>query len=143
MGMETKSKTAITIDTVVKSPVDKVWAYWNEAKHITKWAFASDEWHSPKAENDLREGGRFTTTMAAKDGSMSFDFSGVYTKVEPGKLIEYTTDDDRKVTVAFSGNGNETKIIETFEAESINPIEMQRGGWQAILNNFKKYTEAN
>ena len=103
---------------------------------------ASDDWHTPHSENDLRVGGKFSATMAAKDGSFSFDFWGIYSKVEKHKVIEYTSGDGRKVSITFSGNGNETKVTETFEAESENPIEMQRGGWQAILNSFKKYTEA-
>lgn len=141
--METAAKTKVTVETIVKAPVEKVWQYWSEPKHITKWCQASDDWHAPYAENDLRKGGKQKTTMAAKDGSMSFDFEGVYDHVELHKLIEYTIADGRKVKIIFSANGNETKITETFEAESTNPIEMQRGGWQAILDNFRKYTETN
>ncbi len=141
--METMTQKAITIQTTVNAPVEKVWKYWNQPEHITKWAFASDDWHAPKAENDLRVDGTFSTTMAAKDGSFSFDFGGVYTKVENHKIIEYTIGDGRKVKVEFVPEGNQTKVVETFELESQNPEEMQRGGWQAILDNFKKYTEAN
>ena len=141
--METTAKTSITVEATVKAPIQKVWAYWNEPQHITKWCAASDDWHAPFAENDLRKGGRFKTTMAAKDGSMSFDFGGVYNEVEPNKLVVYTIDDGRKVKIAFAASGNEVKVVETFEAESTNPIELQRGGWQAILDNFKKYTEKN
>jgi uncharacterized protein YndB with AHSA1/START domain len=141
--METAEKTTITVEALVKAPVEKVWTYWSEPKHITRWAFASDDWHAPYAENDLRKDGKFKTTMAAKDGSFSFDFEGVYTNVQPYKVIEYEIGDGRKVKVAFSGNDNETKITTVFEAESQNPIEMQRGGWQAILDNFKKHTESN
>lgn len=141
--METMTQKAITIQTTVNAPVEKVWKYWNQPEHITKWAFASDDWHAPKAENDLRVDGTFSTTMAAKDGSFSFDFGGVYTKVENHKIIEYTIGDGRKVKVEFVAEGNQTKVVETFELESQNPEEMQRGGWQAILDNFKKYTEAN
>lgn len=137
------TQKAITIQTTVNAPVEKVWRYWNQPEHITKWAFASDDWHAPKAENDLRVDGTFSTTMAAKDGSFSFDFGGVYTKVENHKIIEYTIGDGRKVKVEFVPEGNQTKVVETFELESQNPEEMQRGGWQAILDNFKKYTEAN
>ncbi len=136
--METAAKTAITVETLIKAPVEKVWKFWSEPKHITRWCQASDDWHAPYAENDLRTGGKFKTTMAAKDGSASFDFEGVYTNVQPHKV-----GDGRKVAIQFSGKGNETKVIETFDAESVNPIEMQRGGWQAILDNFKKYTESN
>jgi uncharacterized protein YndB with AHSA1/START domain len=143
--METTNKTAITVEATIKSPIEKVWKFWNEPKHITKWCQASDDWHAPYAENDLRTGGKFKTTMAAKDGSFSFDLEGVYTNVQEHKLIEYTMngDDQRKVKIAFSDQGTETKVTETFDPENINSIELQRGGWQAILNNFKKYTEAN
>lgn len=141
--MGTSTKTGITVEAIVKAPVEKVWTYWNEPQHITKWNQASDDWHTPHSENDLRVGGKFSATMAAKDGSFSFDFWGVYSTVEKHKVIEYTLGDGRKVSITFSGNGNETKVTETFEAENENPIEMQRGGWQSILNSFKKYTEAN
>ena len=141
--METANKTNITIETTVNAPVDKVWNYWSAPEHITKWNNASDDWHSPRAENDLRTGGKFTTRMEAKDGSMGFDFGGVYDDVRQNELIEFTMGDGRKVSVKFSGKGDETKIVETFEAEETHPIEMQRGGWQAILDNFKKYTETN
>lgn len=141
--MDTVEKTAITIEAVVKAPVEKVWKYWSAPEHITRWAFASDDWHAPYADNDLRTDGKFKTTMAAKDGSFSFDFEGVYTNVQHHKVIEYIMSDGRKVKTIFSGNGNETKVIETFDPESENPIEMQRAGWQAILDNFKKYTESN
>lgn len=140
--METINKTAITVQTTVKAPVSKVWKLWNEPEHIQNWCNASDDWHAPYAENDLQEGKAFKTTMAAKDGSMSFDFGGVYTKVDPNREIAYTMDDGRKVEVTFTGMGEETKIVEIFEPESTNPEEMQRGGWQAILNNFKTYTES-
>jgi uncharacterized protein YndB with AHSA1/START domain len=139
--METAQKTAITIQADINAPVEKAWKFWNEPQHITKWCAPSDDWHAPAAENDLRVNGTFKTTMAAKDGSFSFDFSGVYTTVEEHKAIEYTLEDGRKVQIAFSGNGNETKVVETFDPEDINPIEMQRGGWQAILDNFKRYAE--
>ena len=136
------NKTAITVEALVKAPIDKVWSSWTDPKHITKWNQASDDWHSPHAENDLRTGGKFKTTMTAKDGSMSFDFEGVYTNVQQHKVIEYAMADGRKVSVVFSQNGNQTKVVETFDPENENPIEMQRGGWQAILDSFKKYTEA-
>jgi uncharacterized protein YndB with AHSA1/START domain len=141
--METQQKTAITVETSVKAPIEKVWKYWSEPQHITQWASASDDWHAPYADNDLRKDGKFKTTMAAKDGSFSFDFEGVYTNVQPHKIIEFVMSDGRKVKVVFSSNGNETKITETFDPETENPIEMQRDGWQAILNNFKKHTEVN
>ena len=139
--MDTIEKTRITVETTVNAPVEKVWKSWNEPRHITKWCAAAEDWHAPYAENDLRKDGKFKTTMAAKDGSFSFDFEGVYTKVEPNKTIEYTMSDGRTVQVYFCSNGNSTKIKETFEAETENPVEMQRQGWQAILDNFRNYTE--
>jgi len=141
--METTKKTAITIESTVKAPVEKVWKLWADPEHITKWATASDDWHTPTAQNDLRVGGKFSSRMEAKDGSMGFDFGGVYDEVKANELIEYTLGDGRKVVVHFTGKGDTTKIVQTFEAEETNPIEMQRGGWQAILNNFTKYAEAN
>ncbi len=133
--------TFITIETNVQAPVTKVWKFWSEPQHITKWNAASDDWHTPFAENDLRTGGIFKSTMAAKDGSFSFDFWGTYTNVKENQLIEYTLGDGRKVKITFHVEGNTTKVIESFEPENENPLEMQKGGWQAILNNFKKYTE--
>lgn len=141
--METTDKTVITIEATVKAPVEKVWKYWSEPKHITNWAFATDTWHAPAAENDLRTGGKFSTTMAAKDGSFSFEFGGVYDKVEHHETIDYTIGDGRKVKTSFISSGNDTRIIQSFEAEDQNSIDMQRGGWQAILNNFTRYTENN
>ena len=141
--METANKTAITVQTVVNAPVSRVWELWNEPQHIQNWCFASDDWHAPYADNDLREGKTFKTTMAAKDGSMSFDFGGVYTKVVPQKEIGYTMDDGRKVQISFIEAGDTTKVVEVFEPESSNPVEMQRDGWQAILNNFKAYAESH
>lgn len=141
--MEDTKTTPIVIETTVQSPVEKVWQYWSEPQHITKWCQASDDWHAPRAENDLQDGGKFVTTMAAKDGSMSFDFAGVYSKIRQHKEIGYTMEDGRKVDIVFEGNGDQTRIIETFDPESTHPLEMQRSGWQAILDNFKKYTENN
>jgi uncharacterized protein YndB with AHSA1/START domain len=140
--METATKNRITVETIVKAPVDKVWKSWNEPEHIMNWCHASDDWHAPASTNDIRTGGTFSTTMAAKDGSYSFDFGGVYDNVKEHELIQYTMGDGRKVEVIFTREGNDTKVVETFEAESANPLEMQRSGWQAILDNFKKYTES-
>jgi len=140
--METATKNRITVETIVKSPVEKVWKSWNEPEHIMNWCHASDDWHAPASTNDIRTGGTFSTTMAAKDGSYSFDFGGVYDNVKEHELIQYTMGDGRKVEVIFTREGNDTKVVETFEAESTNPLEMQRSGWQAILDNFKKYTES-
>lgn len=139
--MEAENKTVITVETIVNAPVAKVWESWNSPEHITKWCQASDDWHAPFAENDLREGGNFKTTMAAKDGSFSFDFGGEYTTVKNYELIAYVMGDGRKVSIEFADLGGETKVVEHFEAENTHPEEMQRGGWQAILDNFKKYTE--
>jgi uncharacterized protein YndB with AHSA1/START domain len=141
--MTTKENTAITVEATVNAPVKKVWEFWGGPQHITKWCNASDDWHAPHAENDLRTGGKFSTRMEAKDGSFGFDFGGIYDTVKPHELIEYTMGDNRKVKIRFSKDGNATKVTETFDAESENPIEMQRSGWQAILNNFKTYAENN
>jgi uncharacterized protein YndB with AHSA1/START domain len=141
--METINKTVLTIKSTVKAPVEKVWKFWTEPAHIKNWNNASDDWHTTRAENDLRVGGKFLSRMEAKDGSFGFDFGGVYDEVKTNELIAYTLGDGRKVKVFFSGKDGETKIESTFEAEGTNPIEMQQGGWQAILDNFKKYTETN
>src|SRR5687767_11022538 len=139
--METATNTSITVQSTVNAPVEKVWKYWTSPEHITKWNAASDDWHSPRAENDLRVGGKFSARMEAKDGSMGFDFAGVYDAVKTNELIEYTMSDGRKVSVKFSRNGNQTQVVETFDAEGMNSLELQRTGWQAILDNFKKYVE--
>jgi uncharacterized protein YndB with AHSA1/START domain len=133
----------ITVEATVSAPVDKVWKFWTMPEHITKWNNASEDWHTPRAENDLRVGGKFNARMEAKDGSFGFDFGGVYDEVKSNETIAYTIGDGRKVKVRFAPDGNKTKVSETFEAETMNPIDMQQGGWQAILNNFKKYTEIN
>jgi uncharacterized protein YndB with AHSA1/START domain len=140
--METADKTAITVETTVNAPVGKVWKCWTDPSHITGWAFASDDWHATYADNDLRKDGTFKTTMAAKDDSFSFDFGGVYTDVAEHSLIAYTMEDGRKVKVSFSGEGDSTKVVEIFDPENTHPVEFQKAGWQAILDNFKKYTEA-
>lgn len=133
----------ITIKNTVKASKEKVWEYWNKPEHITKWAFASPEWHAPRAENDLKEGGKFSTTMAAKDGSMSFDFWGEYTLVKENEAINYTMGDGRKAEIIFKEIPEGVEIIESFDPESQNPVEMQQAGWQAILDNFKNYAESN
>lgn len=133
----------LTVTTIVSAPVSKVWTYWTEPKHIIIWNTASDDWHTPRAENDLRTGGKFLSHMAAKDGSFSFDFIGTYTEVILHKKIAYTMEDGRKAEIHFKENGNQTEIIETFDAETENSLELQQTGWQAILDNFKKYTENN
>lgn len=141
--MEIMNKPSITVKNTVKAPVEKVWKYWTQPQHITQWNNASDDWHTPRAENDLRAGGKFSSRMEAKDGSMGFDFGGIYNEVRENEYIAYTLGDERKVEIRFSGNGNETEIVETFEAEDTNPLEMQKSGWQAILDNFKNYTETH
>ncbi|WP_066255245.1 SRPBCC family protein [Neobacillus drentensis] len=139
--MTTSNNEKVTVKAVVNAPVEKVWEYWTEPKHITQWNNASDDWHTPVAENDLTVGGKFLTRMEAKDGSFGFDFGGIYDEVKLHEVISYTLGDGRKVTITFKGQGNETEVIETFDAETTNPVEMQQAGWQAILDNFKKYAE--
>ena len=134
--------TTITVEATISAPVKKVWQLWTVPEHICKWCNASDDWHAPHAENDLRPGGKFMTRMEAKDKSFGFDFNGVYDKVVPEQLISYAIEGGRKVTIEFISQGDKTKVVETFEPENENPIEMQKGGWQAILNNFKKYAES-
>ncbi|MCB9266688.1 MAG: VOC family protein [Lewinellaceae bacterium] len=137
------SNTVITVHATINAPVEKVWAMWTQPEHITKWNFASGDWHSPHAENNLRPGGKFSYRMEARDGSMGFDFSGAYTAVNENKNLEFTIDDGRHVQVHFSELDGGTFVMENFEAEKMNSIEMQRTGWQAILDNFKKYVEEN
>jgi len=132
----------ITIETIVNAPIAKVWQYWSEPEHITKWAFASEDWEAPEAQNDLREGGKFKTRMQAKDGSAGFDFTGTYTAVKEHELIEYNMDDGRHVLVVFAETPEGVKVKTIFDPEHENPIEMQRQGWQAILDNFTKYVES-
>ena len=138
----TMNATKVTVETTVNAPVEKVWKTWSEPQHITKWCAASDDWHAPKAENDLRTGGTFSTRMEAKDGSFGFDFGGVYDNVKKNELIEYTMGDGRKVQVIFTEEDDATKIVETFDPENMHPVDFQKAGWQAILDNFKKYTES-
>ncbi len=133
----------ITITATVDAPIEKVWQYWIEPEHIMQWAFASDDWEAPHAENDLREGGTFTTTMAAKDKSASFDFTGTYTAVKEHELIEYNIPDGRHVKTEFIQTPKGIEITGTFDPETENSEEMQRAGWQAIFDNFKKHVESN
>jgi uncharacterized protein YndB with AHSA1/START domain len=143
--MENKTmndNSPITIKATVNAPVDKVWQIWSEPDHITKWASPSEDWHTTRAENDLREGGNFLSRMEAKDGSFGFDFGGTYDVVKPNELIEYTLGDGRKVKTVFNTKDNAVEIVQTFDPESENPREMQQAGWQAILDSFKRYTEA-
>lgn len=133
----------ITIETTINAPIEKVWQYWTEPEHITNWAFASADWEAPHAENDVRTGGKFLTRMQAKDGSSGFDFGGTYTEVKTQELIEYDMDDTRHVRTEFVATEQGTKVVQTFDTESENSEEMQRSGWQAILDNFKNYVETN
>ena len=132
----------ITIQVTVNSPIEKVWKIWTSGEDIKQWNTASDDWHTTKAEINLVVGGTFSSRMEAKDGSFGFDFSGKYTDVKTHELIEYTMDDNRTCVINFENKGNETLIIQTFEAETENPIEMQKFGWQSIMNSFKKYAES-
>jgi uncharacterized protein YndB with AHSA1/START domain len=141
--MATIEKTVITVGTEINAPVEKVWKLWTDPKHIVNWNNALDDWHTPKAENDLRVGGKFLSRMEAKDGSMGFDFIGVYSKVEPLRQIEYTLEDDRRVQICFAAEGNKTTVTETFDAEQENTMELQQSGWQSILDNFRKYAEVS
>jgi uncharacterized protein YndB with AHSA1/START domain len=135
-------KKIITVQAVINAPVEQVWKLYTKPEHVTKWNNASNDWHTPRAENDLKVGGKFLYRMQAKDGSSGFDFDGTYKQVKTNELIVYSISDGRKVEVEFTKEDDaRTKISTTFEAESTNPIEMQRDGWQAILNNFKKYVE--
>jgi uncharacterized protein YndB with AHSA1/START domain len=131
----------ITVEVKVQAPIEKAWRYFTEPAHITQWNHASDDWHSPKAENDLQPGGRFAYRMEAKDGSGGFDFTGTYDEVVSLERIAYTMDDGRKAEVTFAAAGDSTRVVTVFDPENENPPEMQRGGWQAILDNFKKYVE--
>ncbi|GAB4138350.1 MAG: SRPBCC family protein [Ignavibacteriales bacterium] len=132
-------KTRITIEAKVKAPIEKVWECFTKPEHIINWNFASDDWCCPTAVNDLKAGGKFSWRMESKDGKMGFDFSGVYDEVKKFERIKYTLDDEREVEITFNSENNFTIITETFEAENVFSIEQQRQGWQAIVNNFKKY----
>lgn len=136
-------KTKVLVETVVSADVNKVWDYYNNPNHITKWNFAIDTWQCPWAENDLKVGGKLRSRMEAKDGSFGFEFEATYDEVIPGKKIAYTIADGRRATIAFAALNGKTKVTIEFEAENQNPVELQKGGWQAILDNFRKYTEAN
>lgn len=135
-------RKSITVTTVVNAPLEKVWKAWTEPEHIVQWAFAQDDWEAPAAENDVRTGGRFKTVMAAKDKSTSFDFAGTYTNVNGHEVIEYDMDDGRHAAIRFEEVPEGVKITETFEMENENSEELQRSGWQAILENFKKHAES-
>jgi uncharacterized protein YndB with AHSA1/START domain len=132
----------ITVQTTIKSPVTKVWDIFNTPEHINKWNSALEEWRTLRAENDLKVGGKLSYRMEAKDGSAGFDFGATYTEVVPMKKIAYTIGDGRKVVVTFEEKSSETTVTETFDPEKVNLDWMQRAGWQAILDNLRKYTES-
>ncbi len=140
-GNQMQTFKTVTVETTVQAPLEKVWKYWTEPNHIKIWNNASDDWHTPFAENDLRAGGKFVSRMEAKDGSAGFDFGGIYDEVKLHEVIAYTMGDGRKVKITFKGQEYGTEVIEAFDAETSQPIEFQQQGWQAILNNFKKYVE--
>lgn len=138
-----KKDPMITVKTIVRASIEQVWEAWTLPKHIIQWNQASEDWHTLHAENDLRAGGRFLSRMEAKDGSQGFDFSGQYNEVQPLEYIYYTLDDGREVKIHFSAKENSTEIIESFDPEETFSHEMQQQGWQAILNQFKKYAESS
>lgn len=135
--------TKVTIQTIVAAGRQKAWDYYTQPEHITEWNFASDDWQCPMASNDMRVGGKYIARMEAKDGSFGFDFEAVYNEIAIGEMFIYTIADGRQVTVNFNETGDYTKVTVAFDAENMNPIEMQKNGWQAILDNYKKYTESN
>lgn len=136
------STTKITVETTVSADTKKVWDYYTKPEHITKWNFASDDWHCPHASNDLKVGGKYSARMEAKDGSFGFDFNTVYNEVIEHKRLTYTMEDGRKATTNFESANGKTKVTTIFDAEKENPVELQKDGWQAILENFRKYTES-
>ncbi len=137
------SKPNITVEVIVNAPIDRVWKCWTDPAHIVGWNFASDDWHCPSASNELQVGATFSWRMEAKDGSFGFDFMGVYDTIEPQSLLRSTLGDSRKVEIVFSEHEGQTKVVETFEIEDQNSADLQREGWQAILNNFKKHCESH
>lgn len=132
----------ITIETVVRASLNSVWDAWNNPDDIKQWNAAQDDWHTTRSTVDLRVGGKFQSRMEAKDGSQGFDFEGTYTRIVPHETIEYQMSDGREVKVEFAESGNGVLVKTTFDAETENPPEMQRAGWQAILDNFGRYVEA-
>lgn len=133
----------LKVSVEIESNMNRVWEYWTEPEHIKNWNTASEEWHTPKVENDLKKGGKFVFRMEAKDGSHGFDFGGTYDEIKNEEFISYKLDDDRKVNVSFTEENGKILVVEKFEPESENSEEMQRDGWQSILNNFKNYVENN
>lgn len=136
-------QTKITIEATIAADTRKVWDYWTNPEHITKWNFATADWQCPAAENNLKVGGRYCARMEAKDGSMGFDFEAIYDEVVDQKTLTYTMGDGRQSTTFFENSDGRTKVTTTFDAEETHDVEMQRAGWQAILNNFKNYVETH
>ena len=132
----------ITVQLTVSANIEKVWEYWTKPEHIVNWNYATDEWMCPRAVNNLEPNGKFSWRMEAKDGSMGFDYSGTCKEIKVNKLIKLTLDGGREVSISFTEQNGLTKISETFEPDE-NDVELQRQGWQAILNTFKKYVETN
>jgi uncharacterized protein YndB with AHSA1/START domain len=139
--MKHETPMKITIETLVNADLNRVWRAWNDPEAIRQWNAASDDWHTPRASVDLREGGKFTSRMEAKDGSEGFDFEGTYTRIVPHRLIEYRMSDGREVRVEFKPEAGGVRVRETFDAETENPPELQRQGWQAILDNFVRHVK--
>ena len=134
--------TKITVQATVNADSKKAWECYTNPQHIMNWNFADPSWHCPSASNDLQIGGKYSARMEAKDGSFGFDFVCTYTQLTAGKSFTYQMEDGREASVTFTDNGTQTEVVVTFDAEEVNPVEMQQGGWQAILNNYKNYTEA-
>ncbi len=132
----------ISVNTRVKGLLEEIWKCWTDPQHIVHWYFASPDWHCPDAKSDLKPGGSFSFRMEAKDGSMGFDYTGVYTKITPMLEIVSKLSDGRKVEIKFEQESDLIAIYENFEVEDMNSIELQRQGWQAILDNFKAYAES-
>ena len=132
----------ITVEITVNKDLDFVWNSWTQPDHILKWNHASDDWHTVRALNELKVGGKFFYRMEAKDGSFGFDFESNYELVNEKQELTYIMSDGRRATTIFQKNEIETKVTTTFDPENENPIELQKAGWQAILNNFKKYAES-
>ncbi|MGP6147639.1 SRPBCC family protein [Jeotgalibaca sp. A122] len=132
----------IKVATMVDAPMKTVWETWNDPKHIVKWNQASEDWHTTEAKNDLRNGGKFLSRMEAIDGSVGFDFEGIYDEIIEHKKISYTMPDNRQVEIRFSEEDGKVKIEEWFDAEDENPVEMQKAGWQAIMDSYTHYTES-
>lgn len=131
----------ITVEKLVKADLPTVWTAWNDPADIKQWNAASDDWHTTQSTVDLREGGTFSARMEAKDGSEGFDFAGTYTRIVPRKAIEYRMGDDREVQVEFVESADGVRVRETFDAETENEPELQRQGWQAILDRFATHVE--